>query len=335
MHLGLDSLGHRVLAVGLSAQGPLAGAAVRYLAGKPALQVHRLEHLTLSHHRFGPAEEEESAVVEREVKSGEDLRLRLRVEVHQGVTADEQIDPRDRGVTDQVMTAEDDLPPQILPEDVRAIHLLEVALQQPGRYSLDLTRGVRGVTCGVERLLVDVGRVNLDSLPEVLLAHGLRQEHRDGVGFLSRRAAGAPRSHQGARRLAAEDLRHDQGAYDVPGLWIAKEAGDVDQNGGEQSPEFIGMHLQVVLVGAVALQPKRVHPFPDPSRESGRLVAVEVEPPGHLQEPQQAGPLLVVRAGGHLLAGSRGHLLGDVVLVDHRIQAELDLGAPTSATAGL
>jgi hypothetical protein len=53
-------------------------------------------------------------VVQREVEAGEDPRLRLGVEVHQRVAADQQVDARDRRVLDQVVPAEDHRAAQVL-----------------------------------------------------------------------------------------------------------------------------------------------------------------------------------------------------------------------------
>ena len=54
--------------------------------------------------------------LQREVQAAEDLRLGLGVEVHQGVAADQQVDPGDRRVLHQVVAAEDHRAAQVLPE---------------------------------------------------------------------------------------------------------------------------------------------------------------------------------------------------------------------------
>ena len=71
--------------------------------------------------RLGLAQEQEAAVVQGEVEPVEDPGLGLGVEVHQGVAAGQQVDPRDRRVLDQVVAAEDHRAAEVLVEDVAAV----------------------------------------------------------------------------------------------------------------------------------------------------------------------------------------------------------------------
>ena len=65
-----------------------------------------------------------------EVESAQDLRLRLGGEVHERVAADEQVDPRDRCVLDEVVAAEDHAAAQVLAEHVALVGPLEEALER-------------------------------------------------------------------------------------------------------------------------------------------------------------------------------------------------------------
>ena len=133
-----------------------------------------------------------------EVEAGEDAGLGLGVEVHQGVAAHEQVDPRDRGVLHEVVAPEDHRPAQVLAEDVPAARVVEVPLEQLGRDAAHLALGVAGLPGVGERLLVDVGCVDLDAVAELGEAHQLGQHDREGVGLFTGRAARAPRAAAGS-----------------------------------------------------------------------------------------------------------------------------------------
>ena len=171
------------------------------LVEDPPLDVRRAEQVGVRDEHLRLAEHEHAVVVEREVEPAQDPRLRLRVEVHERVAADEQVDPGDRGVLHEVVAAEDHRTPQIAAERVALVGALEEALERLAGHVLDGPCRVRAVARGVERLLVDVRRVDLHAVQERRLAERLGEHHRDRVGLLARRAAGAP--HADRRRPAA------------------------------------------------------------------------------------------------------------------------------------
>src|SRR5579859_4728632 len=67
----------------------------------PSFEIDWRKRPSLGQHRFGTTEEQHAAVIEREMESGEDARLRLGVEVHERVARYEEIDARDRRVLDE------------------------------------------------------------------------------------------------------------------------------------------------------------------------------------------------------------------------------------------
>jgi hypothetical protein len=71
------------------------------------------------------------------MQAAQDISLRFRVQVHQGVAAHQQIDARDGGILDQVIATEDDRAAQVLVKDVAAVELFEVARQQGRGHRLD------------------------------------------------------------------------------------------------------------------------------------------------------------------------------------------------------
>ena len=134
-----DQVVDRLLAAGpRHVHQPLAQVAPGDLGEDPALQVHRDERIVVGQERLGLAEEEEPALVQREVEPLEDAGLGLGVEVHQGVAAGQEVDPGDRRVLDQVVAAEDHRAAEVLVEGVSAVVHLEVLLQQRGGDAMDL-----------------------------------------------------------------------------------------------------------------------------------------------------------------------------------------------------
>ena len=220
----------------------------RTLRKMPALEVDRREQVAVAEQHLGLAEEQHAAVGEREVEPGEDPGLGLGVEVHQRVAADQQVDPGDRGVLDQVVAAEDHRAAQVLAEDVAAGRPARSTAPELRRDAAR-PRGRRSGLPGLgERLLVDVGGVDLHPVPELVGPEHLGQQHRQRVRLLAGGAAGAPHPDRLRRALAGEQRRETSRAQELPGLGVAEEAGDVDQDRVEQRGELVGVDLEVVEV---------------------------------------------------------------------------------------
>ena len=96
----------------------------------PPLQIDRREGGGVGEEHLGPAEDRVTRRIEREVEPLDDPRLRLRVEVHQRVAAEEQVDPRDRRVLQQIVPAEDHGPAQVAVDHEGAVDRIEV-LRRP------------------------------------------------------------------------------------------------------------------------------------------------------------------------------------------------------------
>ena len=121
------------------------------------LEVQRGEPVAVAQQHLGVPEEQHALRRQRKMQAAQHISLRLGVEVHQGVAAHQQVDPRDRRVLDQVVAAEDHRPAQVLVKYVAAVDLLEVPRQQVRRHRLDGLGVVGGGARLGERLLVDVG----------------------------------------------------------------------------------------------------------------------------------------------------------------------------------
>ena len=166
--------------------------AARRLAEDPALEVDGGEHVAVRDHHLRLAEHQRPVIAQREVEVAQDPALGLRVEVHQRVAAEEQVDPRDRRVLHQVVAAEDDRPPQVLAEREPGVGALEVPLAQRLGHGLEPLGGVDGLACHRERAVVDVGRVDLHAFAVGVGAERLGEHDRGRVGLLAGRAARAP-----------------------------------------------------------------------------------------------------------------------------------------------
>ena len=108
----------------------------------------------------------------------QDLGLCLSFEVHQGVAADEQVDARDRRVLHQVVPAEDHRPPQLVAERVLVALPFEIAVSQLLGDLFQVLGLAPPLASLGQRLLVDVGGVDLDPVP--ILGHAKRFAEQDG-----------------------------------------------------------------------------------------------------------------------------------------------------------
>jgi len=270
--------GRRVLGVG-QGEGPEATVGGREPAEDAAPQVEGTEQPGVRDEHLRPPQEERAVVAQREVHPAEDPRLRLRVEVHEDVAAGEQVDARDGRVVHEIVAPEDHVPAQVAPERHAVVGPLEEALGELGGHVLGRLEGIGPEARLVERLLVDVRRVDLDPGQELLLAERLGQQHGQRVGLLARGAArrpdpdprvGGPGRDQGGDRRLAEV---------APGGGVAQEPRDVDEQRVEERGELVRVDLEEVEVVAVVGDPHRVHPLGHAPPEGRALVTREIEAP--------------------------------------------------------
>jgi hypothetical protein len=222
---------------------------------------------------------------------------------------------RDGRVLHEIVAAEDHGAPEILAEGVtsalRREELLDLFGGQPGHLAL-CEHGLASVG---EGLRVDVGRVDLDPLPELLGTERLGQQHGQAVRLLARRAPCAP--HPDRRSGVGQQLGQHPIAELVPGRSVPEEARHVDQHRVEQRRELLGMDLEEVLVLDVTADPDLRHAPLHAANEAGPLVPGEVEAAALPQEVQQRleGRIGAVADGGHADQPVRRGLRVLVVLV--------------------
>ncbi len=254
------------------------------LAEEAPLELERLEQVRVREQHLGLAEEQHAARLEREVQAPHHVRLRLGVEVHERVAAQQQVDVRDRRVLHEVVAAEDHRAAQVLAVDVLVADPLEVRAQAALVEAIDLPLGVGGRACDLQGALVGVGRVDLHPVAEGDRSEGVAQLHGERVGLLTGRATRAPRPH---RPVAADHPGQDVLAQVLPGVRVAQEARDVDEDRVEQRGVLAGLRRQTVLVVLEGVDAHDVHAVAHPPHEALPLVPGEVEAPLLLQVPQQ------------------------------------------------
>ena len=131
--------------------------------------------------------------------------------------------------------------------------------------------------------LIGVSAVDLDAIL-VLLAQNLREDHGQSVGFLARGTTCTPYPEGLVCGLAGNELGEDLFNQIVPRLGVAKEGGDVDEEGVEEQGKLFGVYLQVVLVLAKTLYAYFLHALAHPAYQAGRLIASKVEAAAPLDE---------------------------------------------------
>ena len=124
-------------------------------------------------------------------------------------------------------------------KNVVRVDAVEIPLEKLGRHRLDGFGVVGRRPCLSQRILVDVGGIDLDPLPILGGAEGLGQQHRQAVGLLPGRTTCTPHPDRVIWWSAGQEFGNDVGLEVLPGVGIAEEGGDVDQNGVEQGGELV------------------------------------------------------------------------------------------------
>ena len=235
----------------------------RPAAEYPLPHADDLKPLAVRQQHLGLAEEQVASLAQGEVEPVDDLRLRLDVEVHQRVTAHQQVEPGDRRIPGEVMPPEDHPAAQIRPEGEMGAVLLEVLFSHLVGERVERLRRVEARPRVMKGLVIDVGAVDLDPLRGFLDAQCLGEGYRQRIGFLAAGATRAPYADLTAAFRIREQLRHDLALQERPGLGVPEKSGDVDQDRIEQVAEFLGTALQLVPVIHVVRDARLLHPLAD------------------------------------------------------------------------
>ena len=232
-------------------------------AENPLPHADDLEPLAVRQQHLGLAEEKVTALAQREVETVDDLGLGLDIEVHQRVAADQQVQARDRGITGDVVAAEDHPAAQVRAEGELGAVLLEVFAPQLGRQPFEGLRRVEADPGVAKGIFVDIGAVDLDPFGTIFDPQRLGEGDRQRVRLLAAGAASAPHPDLAFRVNIRQQLGHDLPLQEGPRLRIAEESGHVDQNRVEQVTEFLSVALQLIPVLYVICRSGLVHPLAD------------------------------------------------------------------------
>ena len=184
---------------------------------------------------------------------------------------------RERRVLRQVVAPEDAPLPHVPPDSVRLPFGHEVALEELTRHVLQRLEPVEPRARRRERVLVDVGAVDLDVVVVLRPAQTFGDQHREGVRLLARRAARAPQAQAVRRGRLLDQHGEDAFANEPPGLRVAEEAGDVDQDDVQELGVLVPVAVEVADVGLEIGDADLVHPAAHLPEERALPVLSEVE----------------------------------------------------------
>ena len=103
------------------------------------VQAHGSEQPRMGDEHLGPAQKEVTGAFKGKMQPVHDPALGLGVEIHQGVAADQQVQPGYGCVLDEVMAAKDHRLAQVGAENSAAVGVSEVPLQELLWDSLELS----------------------------------------------------------------------------------------------------------------------------------------------------------------------------------------------------
>ena len=232
--------------------------------------------------------------------------MRFGLEIDQQVAAAQQVELGEGWVLDDVLHGKHHHVADLFLDLVARIVLVEEAANALGR---DVLCDVGRIVCDARHcdgVIVEVGGVDLDA--QFLLMAGsqfvLQFGQQDGnrVGLFAGGAASHPDAKGVAGWLARQQLGQDGLLEYDKGLWVAKEAGDVDQQLLEQQLCLLGVFAQEARVHRLVLDAMLAHAALNAPPDGAFLVEREVVPGATAQLQQY-----LVDAGENLLGHNRWH----------------------------
>ena len=237
---------------------------------------HRLEQLFLSRDRFGRAEKQVAVRLKCEMKQRQHPLLHRRLEIDQEVAADDEVEPREGRVLQQVLRREGDRLADLPLDAVGVVLRVEEALEPLGADVLVDARGINAGAGGGQHGCRDVGREEPQVQVLALLGHRLGEQHGKGVGLLAGGATGEPNPNGRAGGALAHQWLDDLPGERLPGFGVAKEAGDVDGQIGQQRRQLVLVVLQELDVVVERCDPLQPHAAADPAEQRVLAIAGEI-----------------------------------------------------------
>ncbi len=249
------------------------------LAVDAARQVDRLEHLGRERDHLALPQDEDAVAAQGVVETGQHPLLQRGVQIDEDIPAEQEVQPGDRRIGNEVVDAEHHRSPDLLPHRPAARLLHEPVLQRLLGEGLHLLPRVDAVAGIGHRLLVRVGPEHLHFLVLERGAHHLRQQDGDREGLLAGGTPRAPDPQVVPGALFGEKLGQHLARELLPHLLVAEEAGDLDQHRADQGPELRRLALEQGGVLRHGLAAPVRHAALDPASQGRTLVVAEVEIP--------------------------------------------------------
>src|SRR3984893_11825279 len=126
------------------------------------------------------------------------------------------------------------------------------------------------------RVIVDVGREDLQLYGSLSGRDRLKEEHSDRVGLLARAASGVPDTDRLVEWLLAYQLGNDPLRQDRKRLFVAEKSGDVDQHGFGEEIDLVRILADRVQIDTDVLDRRHRHPPFDLAPKRALLVEGEI-----------------------------------------------------------
>src|ERR1700730_14260035 len=126
------------------------------------------------------------------------------------------------------------------------------------------------------RVIVDVGREDLQLYGSLRGRDRLEEEHSDRVGLLARAASGVPNADRLIGRMPTYQLGNDLLRQHRERLFVAEKSGDVDQHGFGEKIDLSRILADRVQIDTDVLDRRHRHPPFDLAQERALLVEGEI-----------------------------------------------------------
>ena len=226
--------------------------------------------------RFGGAENEDSALAQREMEQREDLLLHLGTQVDQDVAAGYEVEARERRIGQKILRREYHRFAQLARHAVAMILLGEETIETRRRDILSDRLRIEPVTGDRDGIIVDVRCKDLQLHLSLRGFDLLKKEHGERVGLLARAAPGVPDADRSVDRLPADQFGNDALRQKSERLSVAEKSGDVDQHGLGEETDLFRIVPDRVPINVNILDRRHRHPPFDLAPERAFLIEGKV-----------------------------------------------------------
>ena len=235
------------------------------------LLVGRLEEEREATDRLRRAQKQKPVRLERVVEHREHLLLQTRFQVDQQVPTADEVDTRERRITDEILPRKDDYLAQRLVDPIAALLLDEKPPQAFGGHILRQALRVETLAGFVEQRVIQVGGEHVELPQTRRFLRRFHEGHGNRVRLLAGRAAEHPDAHRIVATLLQELGKHFACKHHK-GFRVAEEAGDADQHVGVERVELLGVTAEKCGVVLRRVRLVQHHAAGDAPLDGGGLV---------------------------------------------------------------